>query len=44
MISKTVAVSTLFAMYAFTMFFIAAIPHEVVQTASNQVMETSVVK
>ncbi|WP_337267962.1 hypothetical protein [Oryzifoliimicrobium ureilyticus] len=44
MISKTVAVSTLFAMYIFTMFFIAAIPQETMQTAGNETVETSMVK
>lgn len=44
MIPKAVAAATLFAVYAFTMLFIAAIPDNVVQTAGTQLTETVVVK
>ncbi|WP_259669939.1 MULTISPECIES: hypothetical protein [unclassified Rhizobium] len=44
MISKATFVATIFAMYVFTMFFIAAIPQEVVQSAGVQINEVSVVK
>ncbi|MBB3389620.1 MULTISPECIES: hypothetical protein [unclassified Rhizobium] len=44
MIQKATFVATIFAMYVFTMFFIAAIPQEVVQAAGVQLDEVSVVK
>jgi len=44
MIQKATFVATIFAMYVFTMFFIAAIPQEVVQAAGVQIDEVSVVK
>lgn len=45
MIPKAVAGATIFAVYAFTMFFIAAIPTEIIQTAGTQVVvDASVVK
>ena len=44
MIQKATFVATIFAMYVFTMFFIAAIPQEVVQSAGVQINEVSVVK
>lgn len=44
MIPKAICAATIFAMYAFTMFFIAAIPQEVVQSAGVQINEVSVVK
>ncbi|WP_281411303.1 hypothetical protein [Rhizobium anhuiense] len=44
MIPKAAFAATIFAMYVFTMFFIAAIPQEVVQAAGVQVNEISVVK
>ncbi|EJJ29288.1 MULTISPECIES: hypothetical protein [unclassified Rhizobium] len=44
MIHKATFVATIFAMYVFTMFFIAAIPQEVVQAAGVQIDEVSVVK
>ena len=44
MIHKATFVATIFAMYVFTMFFIAAIPQEVVQPAGVQIDEVSVVK
>ncbi|MBB3310717.1 hypothetical protein FHT78_002461 [Rhizobium sp. BK196] len=44
MIHKATFVATIFAMYVFTMFFIAAIPQEVVQAAGVQIDELSVVK
>lgn len=44
MIPKAVFAATIFAMYACTMFFIAAIPREAVQSAGVQIDEVSVVK
>lgn len=44
MIHKATFVATIFAMYVFTMFFIAAIPQEVVQAAGVQIDEVSIVK
>ena len=44
MIHKATFVATIFAMYVFTMFFIAAIPQEVVQAAGVQIDQISVVK
>ncbi|MBB3591577.1 hypothetical protein FHX08_001921 [Rhizobium sp. BK529] len=44
MIHKATFVATIFAMYVFTMFFIAAIPQEVVQAAGAQIDEVSVIK
>ena len=44
MIQKATFVATICAMYVFTMFFIAAIPQEVVQAAGVQLDEVSVVK
>ncbi|EJT07086.1 hypothetical protein [Rhizobium sp. CCGE 510] len=44
MIPKATFAATIFAMYVFTMFFIAAIPQEVVQAAGVQLGEVSVVK
>ncbi|MBB3661034.1 hypothetical protein FHX15_006306 [Rhizobium sp. BK650] len=44
MIHKATFVATIFAMYVFTMFFIAAIPQEVVQAAGVQIDEVTVVK
>jgi hypothetical protein len=44
MIPKAVAGATIFAVYVFTMFFIAAIPNEIIQTAGTQVIDASVIK
>ncbi|CDM59279.1 hypothetical protein J2W42_002663 [Rhizobium tibeticum] len=44
MILRATAAATIFAVYAFTMFFIAAIPENVVQTAGTQFIDASVVK
>jgi hypothetical protein len=44
MISKAVAGATIFAVYAFTMFFLAAIPNDIIQTADTQIIDASVVK
>ena len=44
MIHKATFVATIFAMYVFTMFFIAAIPQEVVQAAGVQIGDVTVVK
>ncbi|WP_454851667.1 hypothetical protein [Rhizobium binxianense] len=42
---RLTAVLTLFSVYAFTMFFIAAIPEEpYAQTAATQAVETTVTK
>jgi hypothetical protein len=43
MILKATAAATILSVYAFTMFFIAAIPENVVQTAT-QLVDTTVVK
>ena len=44
MILNATAAATILAVYAFTMFFIAAIPETIVQTAGTQLVEASVVK
>ncbi|MBB3527581.1 hypothetical protein [Rhizobium sp. BK456] len=44
MIPKATFAATIFAMYVFTMFFIAAIPQEVVQAAGVQISDVTVVK
>ena len=44
MIQVTVAASTLFAVYVFTLFFLASIPENVVQTAETQAIVATVVK
>jgi hypothetical protein len=44
MILKATAAATIFAVYAFTMFFIAAIPENMVQTAGTQLVDATVIK
>jgi hypothetical protein len=44
MILKATAAATIFAVYAFTMFFIAAIPENMVQSAGTQLIDASVIK